>query len=75
MFKYLQKMLLIVALCVPWVTQAQSLGDYTFSTGTDASMWIDVPTSQTSLITPGVWVEPLQELPITLRHLVLQMPL
>ena len=53
MFKYLQKMLLIVALCVPWVTQAQSLGDYTFSTGTDASMWIDVPTSQTSLITPG----------------------
>ena len=53
MLKYLQKMLLIVALCVPWVTQAQSLGDYTFSTGTDASMWIDVPTSQTSLITPG----------------------
>ena len=47
-------MLLIVAMMlVPWVTQAQTLDEYTFSTGTDASKWITVPTTLTSLISPG----------------------
>jgi hypothetical protein len=54
MQKHLQKLLLIVAMMVvPWVTQAQTLEEYSFSTGTDTSKWIAVPTTLTSLITPG----------------------
>ena len=54
MQKHLQRLLLIVAMLVaPWVTQAQTLDEYSFSTGTDTSKWIAVPTSLTSLITPG----------------------
>ena len=54
MQKHLQRLLLIAAmLLVPWVTQAQTLDEYSFSTGTDTSKWIAVPTSLTSLITPG----------------------
>ena len=38
MQKYLQKILFVVALAVvPWVSQAQSLGEYPFSTGTDTA--------------------------------------
>ena len=50
MFKQLQKLLLIALLCVPWVTQAQELGDYTFSTGTDDSLWVDM-SSATQILT------------------------
>ncbi|MBR3412438.1 MAG: fibronectin type III domain-containing protein, partial [Bacteroidales bacterium] len=54
MQKHLQRLLLIVAMMVvPWVTQGQALDDYTYSTGTDASKWITVPTTLTSLISPG----------------------
>ena len=45
-------MLLIAALCVPWATQAQDLVDYTFTTGTDASMWVDM-SSATQILTPS----------------------
>ena len=54
MQKHLQRLLLIAAmLLVPWVTQAQTLDEYSFSTGTNTSKWIAVPTTLTSLITPG----------------------
>ena len=49
MFKLLKKLLLIAALVVPWATQAQSLGDYTFSTGTDATKWITLVDADTIL--------------------------
>ena len=49
----LQKLLLLVAiLFVPWVTQAQTLSEYTFSTGTDATKWIDM-SSATQILTPS----------------------
>jgi hypothetical protein len=51
MFKFLSKLLLAAALCVPWVTQSQELGDYTFSTGTDPTMWVDM-SSATQILTP-----------------------
>ena len=44
-------MLLLVALCVPWVTQSQSLSDYTFATNTDASAWVTLSSSATELTT------------------------
>ncbi len=41
MQKHLQKLLLMVSMIVvPWVTQAQMLSEYEFSTGVDASRWI-----------------------------------
>ena len=33
---------LVAALCVGWATNAQTLGDYTFSTGVDATKWVTV---------------------------------
>ena len=49
----LQKLLLLVAiLFVPWVTQAQTLSEYTYSTGTDATKWIDM-SSATQILTPS----------------------
>ena len=50
MKKHLQRLLLLAALLVPWVTQAQTLDEYTFSTGTDASKWVTM-TSATSILT------------------------
>ena len=41
--------MLTVLTCLPWAVNAQSLGDYTFSTGTDASKWVTI-TSTTQLI-------------------------
>ena len=53
MQKHVQKLLLIVAMMfVPWVTQAQTLGEYTFSTGVDTSKWIDMSTA-TQILTPS----------------------
>lgn len=40
MNKFLKKMLLLALLSAPWATQAQTLQDYTFATGEDASRWI-----------------------------------
>ena len=46
-------MLLIVAMTVvPWVTLAQSLGEYTFSTGIDTTRWINME-SATQILTPS----------------------
>ena len=54
MRKHLCKLLLLaMTLVMPLVTQGQSLGEYTFATGTDTTKWIDIPTSLTSLISPG----------------------
>ncbi|MBQ6069578.1 MAG: choice-of-anchor J domain-containing protein, partial [Bacteroidales bacterium] len=53
MQKHLQKLLLLVAMMlVPWVTQAQSLGEYTYSTGTDTTKWIDM-SSATQILSPS----------------------
>ncbi|MBQ0161211.1 MAG: hypothetical protein KBT28_11415 [Bacteroidales bacterium] len=53
MQKHLQRMLLLVALMLPWATKAQTLDEYTFATGVDTSMWIAVPASTPSLIAAG----------------------
>ena len=47
MQKHLQKLLLLLAFLVPWMANAQTLSEYEFSTGTDASKWITLssPTS------------------------------
>ncbi len=50
MKKHLQILALIAAFCMPWMGYAQTLDEYGFATGTDASKWITVPTSITSLI-------------------------
>ena len=34
--------MLVAALVVPWASEAQTLGEYTFSTGTDATLWVDM---------------------------------
>ena len=53
MQKHLQRLLLIVTMMVvPWVTQAQTLGDYTYSTGVDTTKWIDM-SSATQILTPS----------------------
>ena len=53
MKKKLSILMLLAALMVPWASKAQFLVDYSFSTGTDATKWITVPSSIPSLITPG----------------------
>ena len=54
MQKHLRKLLLIAAmLAVPWVTNAQALEDLEFSTGVDNTRWISIPSTLTSLISPG----------------------
>ena len=54
MKKHRQLILLVAALLLPLAVGAQGLDDYTFSTGTDATKWVTVPSTVTSLITPGV---------------------
>ena len=44
--------MLIAAMCVGWVANAQSLETYTYSTGVDESMWITV-TDSTNLLVSG----------------------
>ena len=46
-------LLLALTLVTPFVTRGQSLEYYTFTTGTDTTLWIDIPSTDTSLITPG----------------------
>ena len=54
MKKFLQNLTLIAAFALPWAIQAQTLDDnYLYTTGVDSSRWVAVPTSVTSLITPG----------------------
>ena len=52
MKKHLSLLMLVAALLVPWASNAQSLGDYTFSTGTDATKWISM-TGATQILTPS----------------------
>ena len=42
--------LLFMALMVPWMTQAQDLGTYTFHTGVDASKWVVLDATATELL-------------------------
>ena len=49
---FLRCLALVAALCVGWALNAQSLGDYTFSTGVDATKWITV-TDSTNLLGTG----------------------
>ncbi len=53
MKKLLHFLALAAMLCIPWVTQAQDLADYTFSTGTDASKWVTITSSNTVLVNGG----------------------
>ncbi len=45
-------LMLVAALLVPWASRAQSLGDYTFTTGTDATKWVTL-TAPDTILTPA----------------------
>ena len=49
MKRQLSVLMLLAALVLPWVSGAQTLGDYTFSTGTDATKWITLTSPDTIL--------------------------
>ena len=49
--------LLIFAALLPWAAKAQTLSDYTFSTGTDASKWVTLTPSATQLLTYTAYVD------------------
>ena len=44
---------LLLALGLPWAANAQTLADYTFSTGTDASKWVTVTSTESFLVSGG----------------------
>ena len=48
--RLIQTLLFVAMMLIPWITQAQTLGDYTFSTGTDTTKWVDM-SSATQIIT------------------------
>ena len=48
-YKFLMPLVAIVALALPWSTRAQSLAEYTFATGTDATAWVTLSSSATEL--------------------------
>lgn len=50
MFKHVLRLMLLVAIALPTASQAQTLDEYTFATGTNASLWINVPSTATQLI-------------------------
>ena len=54
MKKHVQCLLLLAALLLPWAMQAQSytLADYGFTTGVDATKWVDM-TGSTQILTPS----------------------
>ena len=52
MKKHLSVLMLIAALLLPWASKAQTLGEYTFSTGTDATLWYDM-TGSTQILSPS----------------------
>ena len=49
MKKHLQLLALLVALFVPWATQAQDVQDYLFSTDTSSSAWITLSNSASTV--------------------------
>ena len=52
MKRNVQRLLLVAVLMLSWPVQAQMLGDYIFSTGTDMSKWVSM-TSATQILTPS----------------------
>ena len=48
-YKFLMSLAAIVAMTVPWSARAQSLAEYTFATGTDATAWVTLSSSATEL--------------------------
>ena len=52
MKRNVQRLLLVAVLMLSWPVQAQMLGDYIFSTGTDMSKWVSM-TSATQILTPN----------------------
>ncbi len=52
MKKHLSMLMLVVALLLPWASKAQDLTDYTFSTGTDSTKWVEM-TGATQILTPS----------------------
>lgn len=49
---FLRCLALVAALCVGWATNAQTLGEYSFSTGVDANKWVTI-TDSTNLLGTG----------------------
>ena len=49
---FLRSLTLVAALCVGWAANAQSLADYTFATGVDATKWVTI-TDSTNLLGTG----------------------
>ena len=48
---FTKTLLLVATIVTPWMTQAQTLAEYTFETGTDATKWVDMSTA-TQILTP-----------------------
>ena len=51
-YKFLMPLVAIAAVALPLNVQAQMLGDYTFSTGQDSTLWVDM-SSATQILAPG----------------------
>ena len=49
---FLRSLTLVAALCVGWAANAQSLADYTYATGVDATRWVTI-TDSTNLLDTG----------------------
>ena len=49
---FLRSLTLVAALCVGWAANAQSLADYTYATGVDATKWVTI-TDSTNLLGTG----------------------
>ena len=49
---FLRSLTLVAALCVGWAANAQSLADYTYATGVDATKWVTIADS-TNLLGTG----------------------
>ena len=49
--RLIQTLLFVAMVLIPWITQAQTLGEYTFSTGTDTTKWVDM-SSATQILSP-----------------------
>ena len=49
--RLIQTLLFVAMVLISWITQAQTLGEYTFSTGTDTTKWVDM-SSATQILSP-----------------------
>ena len=48
-----QLLLLVAAIAFPWVTPAQTLGEYAYSTGIDTTLWVDMSSATQVLTVTG----------------------